>query len=141
MPQDHAPKTPPGDSRLGRRLLVLRLAGLGTATAALPGCLAAPPGYAAGPVLSATDADPSDGVGHGGRRRAYAPVSRAATDADPSDGVGHGRFGPGPAYRAATDNDPSDSVGRGRSNHRAPARRAVSDNDPSDGVGRGRGWR
>ncbi|WP_161993731.1 hypothetical protein [Muricoccus nepalensis] len=164
MPPDNAPETPPKDGRLGRRLLVLRLAGIGTASAALPGCLAAPPGYPAGPVLAATDADPSDGVGHGGHRRVYAPgrsatdadpsdgvgqggyrrpyaTGRAGTDADPSDGVGHGRFGPSPSYRGPTDNDPSDGPGRGRGTYRTPSRRAVSDNDPSDGVGRGRGWR
>ena len=137
MPAAAAAETPPPEDRLGRRLLVLRLATIGGATAALPGCIAGPPGYVGRPVLAATDADPSDGPGRG-RGTYAAPVRHGPTDNDPSDGPGRGRGAY--AHRGVTDNDPSDGVGHGRLT-RAPARRAATDNDPSDDVGYGRSRR
>ncbi|WP_198373164.1 hypothetical protein [Roseomonas rosulenta] len=122
--------------RLGRRLLVVRVATLGAAAAPLAGCVVAPPGpvYAPGPVRTGlTDADPSDGPGQGrGGYRARTGV----TDSDPNDGPGQGRGG----YRARTgltDADPNDGPGQGRG---GGYRRQVSDSDPRDAPGRGRGW-
>jgi hypothetical protein len=120
--------------RLGRRLLVLRVAGVGVATGALSGCVVAPaPVYAPARVRTGlTDADPNDGPGQGrgGVRRAS-----GLTDSDPNDGPGQGRGGR--RGTGLTDADPNDGPGqgRGRSN-----RRQVSDTDPRDAPGRGRGW-
>jgi hypothetical protein len=101
--------------RLGRRLLVLRVAGVGAAAGTLSGCVVAPqPVYAPRPARTGlTDADPGDGPGMG--RGGYRGYRRGTglTDADPNDGPGQGR-------------------GRGR--------RQVSDSDPRDAPGRGRGW-
>ena len=106
------------DPRLGRRLLVVRLAaGLGAAAAA---------GEA-----GAAGRAPVTPAGQG----ATTPVR---TDNDPSDAAGYGRGGYSGGGR--TDNDPRDSAGYGRGGY-APPRRSVTDNDPSDGAGRGRGWR
>ena len=97
--------------RLGRRMMVLRLAGVGVASSALAGCVVAPPGavYAPGPVRTGlTDGDPNDppGGGRGGYR-----ARTGYTDADPSDGPGRGRGG---YRRGVTDSDPRDAPGRGR---------------------------
>jgi hypothetical protein len=96
--------------RLGRRLTVLRIAGLGAGAVALPGCVVAPqPVHAPRPVRTGlTDADPNDGpgMGRGGTRR-----RTGVTDADPRDGPGQGR---GRARRQVTDSDPRDAPGRGR---------------------------
>ncbi len=99
--------------RLGRRLLVLRVASLGAATFG-SGCAVAHP-------------------------RPHAPMARpfvtpVRTDADPYDAVGYGRG------RTVTDNDPRDAAGYGRG-YGGPPRRAVTDNDPRDAIGHGRGWR
>ncbi|CAH0189419.1 hypothetical protein [Roseomonas sp. CECT 9278] len=128
-----------GDApRLGRRLLVLRVAGLGAAAATLSGCVVAPaPVYAPGPVRTGrTDADPSDGPGQG--RGGYrGPARTGVTDADPNDGPGQGRGGyRGRARTGLTDSDPNDGPGQGRGG----GRRQVSDSDPRDAPGRGRGW-
>src|SRR5689334_7271902 len=87
------------DPRLGRRLLVLRLAGLGAATLGT-GCAMAQPMGPGGVTPVRTDADPYDraGYGHG----------RSRTDSDPRDSAGYGRG------RSMTDNDPRDSAGYGR---------------------------
>jgi len=131
-----------GDSeapRLGRRLLVLRVAGLGAAAATLSGCVVAPaPVYAPGPVRTGlTDADPNDGPGQGRGGFSGNRVRTGYTDADPSDGPGQGRGGyRGPARTGLTDADPNDGPGQGRGGRR----RQVSDSDPRDAPGRGRGW-
>ena len=106
------------ETRLSRRLLVLRLAALGGTGTALAGCVTPVPGYygVPGPVAvrgtGITDADPSDGPGYG--RGGYRGVSgrTGITDSDPSDGPGRGRGG----YRriGRTDSDPRDPPGRGR---------------------------
>ncbi|MDN3566151.1 hypothetical protein QWZ14_17420 [Paeniroseomonas aquatica] len=134
---------PNRNERLGRRLLVLRVAGLGTVAAVgaqasagpLPGP-AAPVAAPAAPVERVrTDNDPSDAPGYG--RRGY---GGGRTDSDPRDSPGSGRgYSYAPQRRSVTDNDPSDGQGQGRGY--APPRRSVTDNDPSDGQGRGRGWR
>ena len=133
-----ADETPPAgpDHRLGRRLMVLRLAALGGTAAALAGCVAPGQVQYGNPWprgTGITDADPSDGPGHGrGGRRAT-----GITDADPSDGPGHGRGG----HRGVsggtgiTDRDPSDGAGRGRGGYRGTGR---TDSDPRDAPGRGR---
>jgi len=81
--------------RLGRRLLVLRVAGLGAAAATLSGCVAVPqPVYAPGPVRTGlTDADPHDGPGQGRGGYSGNRMRTGYTDADPSDGPGFGRGG------------------------------------------------
>lgn len=112
-PSPEAPRPGGEGSRLGRRLVVLRLAGLGAATA-LPGCVSVPGGHAPRSVLATTDADPADGAGQG-RYHPAAPHRRGTTDNDPSDGVGRGRgVHAHPIRRAATDSDPSDDPGHGR---------------------------
>jgi hypothetical protein len=111
----------PRDPRLGRRLLVLRVAGLGLAAT---GCTAQAAGPA-GTTLARTDNDPRDTPGYG--RGGY--------------GGGYGS-GYAPQRRNVTDNDPRDAEGRGRGyGYSPPPRRAVTDNDPRDSEGRGRGWR
>jgi hypothetical protein len=133
------------DTRLGRRILVLRVASLGAAAGMVSAAtaeaapvvppLAEAPG--ATPVQYRSDNDPNDAPGRGIRGGGY---SGGRSDNDPNDAAGRGiRGGGGGGYnRGVTDNDPSDGPGRGRgwSN-----RRNVTDNDPSDGPGRGRGWR
>lgn len=127
------------ETRLSRRLLVLRLAALGGTGTALAGCVTPVPGYYGVPAPVAvrgtgiTDADPSDGPGYGrGGQR-----GTGITDADPSDGPGYGRGG----YRGVsgrtgiTDSDPSDGPGRGRGGYRRIGR---TDSDPRDPPGRGR---
>lgn len=150
---------------LGRRLLVLRVAGLGAAataggtaeaTAGLPGPASVAPALvettpaASGPAASGpveqvrTDNDPGDSPGQGRRGG-----GGGRTDNDPRDSPGYGRGYSGgynayaPQRRGATDNDPRDAAGGGRGYGYAPQqqRRSVTDNDPSDGQGRGRGWR
>ncbi|GGC26353.1 hypothetical protein GCM10011504_00800 [Siccirubricoccus deserti] len=127
-------------TRLGRRLLVLRVATLGaTGTAAASVTAEAAsglpqPGAPGGTEPVRTDNDPHDAAGHG---RGYRGNS-GRTDNDPSDGVGSGRGG----YRGntgRTDNDPRDGAGQGRGGYATPQARGVTDNDPSDGPGRGRG--
>lgn len=149
---------------LGRRLLVLRLAALGGATAATAGCVVAgPPQPVYAPArVAVSDADPSDapGRGRGGHRgsgvsdsdpsdapgfgRGGQRVYGGVSDADPSDAPGRGRGGSrAPTYRTGvSDSDPSDAPGAGRGGYRAPTYRSgVSDSDPSDAPGRGRrGW-
>ncbi|MFO0203825.1 MAG: hypothetical protein ACK528_11925, partial [Alphaproteobacteria bacterium] len=90
----HAPHTgeakDTAQPRLGRRLLVLRVAaGAATVAAAVPAAQALEPT----PVqyrTGLTDADPGDGpgFGRGGARR-----GTGITDSDPSDGPGFGRGG------------------------------------------------
>src|SRR4051795_8315515 len=104
-----------GSARLGRRLLVLRVAGLGAASAAVSVTAAC----AVEQVR--TDNDPNDaaGYGRGGGYRGYT----GRTDNDPSDGQGQGRgrgYAPPPQARGVTDNDPSDGQGRGRGYGYAP---------------------
>ena len=135
------------NDRLGRRLLVLRVAGFGAAAAgtaeaatAMPDATLDTPAGPATPVR--TDNDPNDAPGYG--RRGYGGGG-GRTDNDPRDSPGYGRGYSGNSYnyapqrRSVTDNDPSDGQGQGRGY--APQRRSVTDNDPSDGQGRGRGWR
>ena len=133
-------KTP--DARLGRRLLILRVTGLGAAAATPMAAEAAGRGPAphapARPVEPArTDSDPSDSAGYGHRG------GGGRTDNDPRDTPGYGRGyaagGYAPQRRSVTDNDPNDGQGQGRGY--APARRSVTDSDPRDGQGQGRGWR
>lgn len=132
------PQVSPLDGRLGRRLLVLRVAGLG-AVAALTGqaaCVAGPmSGPMEGVVPVRTDADPRDSAGYG-------RGSGGRSDNDPRDAAGHGRgaYSYAPQRRSVTDNDPRDSAGGGRG-YSAPQRRSVTDSDPNDGQGQGRGWR
>ena len=147
------------NERLGRRLLVLRVAGLGAtatlgstaeAAAGLPGpASVAPPLAETAPATSGpaeqvrTDNDPGDSPGYGRRG------GGGRTDNDPRDSPGYGRGYSGgnnayaPQRRGVTDNDPRDAAGGGRGYGYAPPqqRRSVTDNDPSDGQGRGRGWR
>lgn len=119
---------------LRRRLLVLRLALIGGASAAVTACgPAAAQQYGVRPRTGLSDADPADqpGLGRGGVRQV-----RNISDSDPSDPPGGGRGG----HRGSgvTDNDPSDQPGYGRGGQR---RAGVSDSDPSDAPGRGRrGW-
>lgn len=114
--------SPPPDSSLRRRLLVLRLAGTGlaapmtgalaqgrkaptTAEPELPGKNDAPPE----PRRSGeTDADPGDEPGNG-RGAAGGGRSLGATDADPGDEPGRGCAGNG-----VTDADPGDPPWQGR---------------------------
>ncbi|WP_137127733.1 hypothetical protein [Roseomonas sp. HF4] len=122
-----------GETRLRRRLVVLRVAVVGTAATALGGCVLVP----AAPVRPAqvrtgiSDADPSDGpgMGRGGGRRT------GISDADPSDGPGMGRGGG--RRSGINDADPSDGPGMGRGS--GGRRTGINDADPSDGPGRGRG--
>ncbi len=149
---------------LGRRLLVLRVAALGTAaaTAAVPAAEALEPtpvqyrtgitdndpsdgpGYGRGggrPRTGITDNDPNDGPGYGRGYRAR-PQGRPYTginDGDPNDPSGYGTGWRQRRGTGITDNDPNDSPGNGRGGYRAP--RNVTDNDPNDAPGRGRGWR
>lgn len=132
-------------TKLGRRLLVLRVLTIGGAAGAAAPALAAPP-RAATPEGAATPAIP------------------VITDNDPSDAAGYGRgrgyypqpyYRPPPPYRrGVTDNDPYDAAGQGRGGYYRPPPpppryyapppqpyRGVTDNDPSDPPGRGRGWR
>ena len=128
--------------RLQRRLLILRLASIGSAVAgaAVTPLPAAAQYYNRGTGI--TDSDPNDGAGNG--RGGYRPAPRGTgiTDNDPSDGPGNGRGG----YRAAprrgtgiSDSDPTDGAGNGRGGY--GGRTGVTDSDPSDGPGRGRGYR
>lgn len=112
-------KTP--DARLGRRLMVAKMAGGASliAAAAIPG--------AASAQRSVTDSDPRDGAGQG-RGSGGGQYRTNATDRDPNDGAGRGRGSGSPT--GYTDRDPNDGPGRGRSNR--------TDSDPSDGPGRGR---
>ncbi|MBR0670238.1 hypothetical protein [Neoroseomonas soli] len=128
--------------RLGRRMLVLRIAGVGVAGSALAGCVMPPPGgavYAPGPARTGyTDADPNDGpgFGRGGYRR-----GTGLTDADPNDGAGQGRGGyrGNRVYTGVNDSDPGDGAGYGRGGYRGRARTGYTDADPGDGAGYGRG--
>jgi hypothetical protein len=127
--------------RLGRRLLVLRVAGVTAAAGALTGCVVAPPGQVYAPArvrTGLTDADPGDGPGQG--RGGYAGSRRTGlTDADPGDGPGQGRGGSRVRRGTGiTDADPGDGPGQGRGGR--TYRRQVSDSDPRDAPGRGRGW-
>ncbi len=130
--------------RLGRRLLVLKLATLGGAAAATAGCVPQqqPVVYVPQqPVYAPTrtgisDSDPSDppGAGRGGHR------GSGVTDNDPNDAPGFGRGGQ--RYTGISDNDPNDPPGRGRGGYRAAPvryRTGITDADPSDGPGYGRG--
>ena len=110
---------PTRDGRLGRRLLVLRVAGLGAAAAATGSVAEA----ASGTARPATPAG---------------AVEPARTDNDPYDAAGYGRRGYG---GGRTDNDPRDAPGGGRgySGGYAPRHRSVTDNDPRDAAGGGRG--
>jgi len=89
--------------RLGRRLLVVQVAGAATAASVLSNEAEAKTGL--------TDNDPSDGPGNGrGGRR-----GTGITDNDPSDGPGNGRGNRGTGI---TDSDPSDGPGNGRGNRK-----------------------
>ncbi|MDB5374823.1 MAG: hypothetical protein JWP04_3465 [Belnapia sp.] len=142
------------NERLGRRLLVLQVAGLGAATVAgagtaeAAGGLAPPTALVPTPVPAAetvrTDNDPNDSPGYG--RRGYGGGGGGRTDNDPRDSPGYGRgysggYNAAPQRRSITDNDSNDGQGRGRGYTPPPQRRSVTDNDPNDGQGRGRGWR
>jgi hypothetical protein len=142
------------DSKLSRRLLVLRVGTLAGAGAAVSACVAPGPGYyaPAAPVVVAppprgtgiTDADPSDGPGFGRGGYRGNRVRTGLTDADPSDGPGFGRGGySGNRVRTGlTDADPSDGPGFGRGGYRGNrVRTGITDADPSDGPGFGRGGR
>jgi hypothetical protein len=136
MASDRSP-----DPRLGRRLLVVRVAGMtALGSAAAEAALPAPPAAelpGATPVQGRTDNDPNDAPGRG--IRGYGGGGGGRTDNDPNDAPGRGiRGGGGGGGRGVTDNDPSDGPGRGRG---WAGGRSVTDNDPSDGPGRGRGWR
>jgi hypothetical protein len=133
-------------ARLGRRILVLRVASLGAAAGTLAiTAEAAPPVPAvtlpegATPVQGRSDNDPNDAPGRG-IRGGYGG-GRGRSDNDPNDAPGRGIRGGdyGGGGRTVTDNDPNDGPGRGRGY--APPQRSVTDNDPNDGPGRGRGWR
>ncbi|HWT09928.1 MAG TPA: hypothetical protein VN329_12245 [Roseomonas sp.] len=119
-----------GMARLRRRMLVLRVAGVGALAAVLPGCVVQAPQ----PVrqyrgTGLTDADPNDGPGNGrGGRR-----GTGLTDADPNDGPGYGRGGR--RGTGLTDADPNDGPGNGRGGRR---RTGLTDSDPNDGPGAGR---
>ncbi len=130
-----APQAASPCGRLGRRLLVLRVAGLGAA-AALPGVAAQAAGPPSPVVPVRTDSDPRDSAGYGRGN------SGRSTDNDPRDAAGNGRgaYYNAPQRRSSTDNDPRDAAGNGRGSS-APQRRSVTDSDPSDGQGQGRGWR
>lgn len=136
------------DGRLGRRLLVLRVAGLGTAAGALSGCVVQQPVPVYAPArvgTGITDADPGDGPGFG--RGGYrGPARTGLTDADPGDGPGFGRGGyrpraQGRPYTGINDGDPGDPSGYGTGWRQRNQGRGVTDNDPGDAPGRGRGWR
>ncbi len=134
----------PRDPRLGRRLLVVQVAGIGAALATAGAAEAATrqPAPQAGdvpqPVVPVvTDSDPSDSPGYG-RGRPY----RRTTDSDPYDAAGAGRGGyyAPPPRRSVTDSDPYDAAGGGRGYYAPPRRRSVTDSDPYDAAGRGRGY-
>jgi hypothetical protein len=127
--------------RLGRRLLVLRVAGLGAAAGTLTGCVVAQPvPVYSGPVRTGiTDADPGDGPGQGRGGYAGNRARTGFTDADPQDGPGFGRGGFRPARTGITDADPQDGPGQGRGGFRGRGRTGFTDSDPSDGPGQGRG--
>ncbi|MBP0465687.1 hypothetical protein J5Y09_17300 [Roseomonas sp. PWR1] len=147
-----APQPAPDDSstpgpRLGRRLLVLKVAVGGAAMAA-----ATPMAAEAGDVTPVqyrtgiTDADPGDGPGFG--RGGYrGPPRTGLTDSDPGDGPGYGRGGyraparpQGRAYTGINDGDPGDPSGYGTGwRQRGQPYTGINDSDPSDGAGRGRG--
>src|SRR4051812_29672531 len=100
---------PTRDGRLGRRLLVLRVAGLGAAATTTGSAAEAASGIAA-PAASTGAAEP------------------VRTDNDPNDAPGYGRRGYG---GGRTDNDPRDAAGGGRGySGYAPQRRSMTDNDP-----------
>jgi hypothetical protein len=99
---DTDPKDPSARQRVGRRLLVLRLA---TPAAAAALVVAAPAPAEAQRYTGITDRDPSDPPG-GGRG-----FRTGITDSDPSDPPGGGR---GRARTGLTDSDPSDPAGDGR---------------------------
>jgi len=110
--------------RLGRRLLVLRLA---TPVAAAAAVVSAAPAQAQR-YTGLTDRDPSDSPGYG--RGARTGIS----DADPSDPPGGGRGRP---RTGISDADPTDPPGGGRGRPRT----GLNDSDPSDPPGGGRrGW-
>jgi hypothetical protein len=167
-----APNTSPEpDSvqpRLGRRLLVLRVAAAGAAvTAAAPAAQALEPtpvqyrtgitdadpgdgaGYGRGGArrgTGITDADPGDGPGFGRGGYRGGPARTGLTDSDPGDGPGYGRGGYRPrvqqrAYTGINDGDPGDPSGYGTGWRHRQQGRGVTDNDPGDAPGRGRGWR
>ena len=119
----------PSDPRLGRRLVVLRVAALGAAGAA------AAVGSAEAAGLRVGDPEPA------------ARATPVVTDNDPYDAAGYGRGyyrQPPPRYyyapRQVSDSDPYDAAGRGRGYGAPPPRRSVSDSDPYDAAGRGRGY-
>ncbi len=134
----------PAEPRLGRRLIVLRVA-----TGAIAAAAAAPAVAEAGDITPVqyrtgiTDSDPGDGPGYG--RGGYRGRPRTGlTDADPGDGPGYGRGGyRGPARTGLTDSDPGDGPGYGRGGYRAPARpqgrayTGINDGDPGDPSGYG----
>lgn len=138
------------DDRLGRRLLVLRVAATGGSAALASPALAqgtkgpggnggqvpdpSPPG--ARPGIS--DADPNDPPGQG--RGGSGPRRGGVSDADPNDPAGQGRGGSGPRQGGVSDADPSDPPGQGRGRGGGtPPPSGPSDSDPSDPPGRGRG--
>ena len=116
------------ESRLSRRLLVLRVAALGGTGTALAACVPNAPGPVVSRGTGITDRDPSDGPGNG--RGGYRGTG--ITDRDPSDGPGNGRGGS--RGTGVTDRDPSDGPGRGRGGYRT----GRTDSDPRDAPGQGR---
>jgi len=89
------------ETRLGRRLLVLRIAGAGAAA------------LAAG-TAEAASRQPEQAAGN---PEASPDVRPVVTDSDPGDSPGYGR---GRGYRGASDSDPYDAPGRGRGGYYRP---------------------
>ena len=131
----------PTRSPLQRRLLVLRLAALGGASA-LPGAALAQGAKSGGPGRPTqqrsglTDSDPTDEPGNG---RTGNRTQGGVTDSDPSDQPGQGRGGNQPQQGGVTDSDPSDPPGQGRGGNRPQQPAGPTDTDPTDPPGRGRG--
>jgi hypothetical protein len=139
-----SPEAEAAPSKLSRRLILVRAAGVVALPMPLIGCVVPPPPqqiYA--PVgTGITDADPNDGPGNG-RGGAYRGPVRGTgiSDADPNDGAGNGRGGyRGPVRRGTgiTDSDPNDGPGNGRGGYRRSGT-GITDSDPNDGPGNGRG--
>ncbi|MBR0656497.1 hypothetical protein [Plastoroseomonas arctica] len=104
---------------LGRRLLVVRAAGVAVLPLGLTCCIVEAP-----------------------RQNNPPPARRTGlTDNDPNDGPGNGRGTQQRRGTGITDNDPNDGPGNGRG--RQPVRRntGLTDRDPSDGAGNGRSGR
>ena len=116
----------PRETRLGRRILVVRVASLGAAAGAVATGMAQAAPVAVPPLVEAPGATPV----------------QYRSDNDPNDAPGRGIRGGG--YGGGrSDNDPNDAPGRGirGRGYGGGYRRGVTDNDPYDGPGRGRGWR